>query len=91
VRLPKTGDLLRIEAPYLMVEDEDMREQVRLKALKEIAQRRGVPRAIHRADRLARISRENRDTIRDMIERTEYSYDHNWDGRWSDIEEDPEL
>jgi len=91
VRLPKTGDLLRIEAPYLMVEDEEMREQVRLKALKEIAQRRGVPRAIHRADRLARISRENRDTIRDMIERTEYSYDHNWDGRWSDIEEDPEL
>ncbi|SNZ12321.1 NurA domain-containing protein [Natronoarchaeum philippinense] len=91
VRLPKTGDLLRIEAPYLMVKDEDMREQMRLKALKEIAQRRGVPRAIHRADRLARISRENRDTIRDMIERTEYSYDHNWDGRWSDIEEDPEL
>lgn len=90
VRLPKTGDLLRIEAPYLMVEDEDLREQVRLKALKEIAQRRGVPRAIHRADRLARISRENRGMIRDMIGRTEYSYDHNWDGRWSDIEEDPE-
>jgi hypothetical protein len=91
VRLPKTGDLLRIETPYLMVEEDEMREQVRLKALKEIARRRGVPAAIDRADRLARISRENRGTIRDMITRTEYSYDHNWDGRWSDIEEDPEL
>jgi len=91
VRLPKTGDLLRIEAPYLFIKDDEMREQVRLKALKEIAQRRGIPRAINRADRLARISRENRDTIRDLIERTEYSYDHNWDGRWSDIEEDPDL
>ena len=88
VRLPKTGDLLRIEAPYLMVEDEEMREQIRLKALKEIAQRRGVPRAIHRADRLARISQENREKIREIIERTEASYDHNWDGRWSDLTDD---
>lgn len=91
VRLPKTGDLLRVETPYLMVEDEAMRERVRLKALKEIAQRRGVPRAIHRADRLARISRENRETIREMIERTEASYDHNWDGRWRDLDDDTEL
>jgi hypothetical protein len=91
VRLPKTGDLLRIEAPYLMVQDEPMRDQIRLKALKEIAQRRGVPRAIHRADRLARISQENREKIRDMIERTETSFDHNWDGRWSDLDDNPEL
>jgi hypothetical protein len=91
VRLPKTGDLLRIEAPYLMVQDEPMRDQIRLKALKEIAQRRGVPRAIHRADRLARISQENREKIRDMIERTEASFDHNWDGRWSDLDDNPEL
>jgi len=91
VRLPKTGDLLRIETPYLMVQDERMRERIRLKALKEIAQRRGVPRAIHRADRLARISRENREKIREMIESTEASYDHNWDGRWSDLEDDTEL
>ncbi|WP_435180416.1 DNA double-strand break repair nuclease NurA [Halorussus sp. AFM4] len=91
VRLPKTGDLLRIEAPYLMVQDAESREQVRLKALKEIAQRRGVPRAVHRADRIARISRENRETIRDMIECTEYSYDHNWDGRWSDLDDTLDL
>ena len=91
VRLPRNGDLLRIEAPHLMVRDEETREQVRLKALKEIARRRGVPRAIHRADRLARISQENREKIRDMIERTEASYDHNWDGRWSDLNDNPDL
>lgn len=91
VRLPKTGDLLRIEVPYLMVQDADQREQIRLKALKEIAQRRGVPRAIHRADRLAQISQENREKIRDMIERTEYSYDHNWDGRWNNLDDTPNL
>ncbi len=88
VRLPKTGDLLRIEAPSLMVRDETMRERVQLKALKEIAHRRGVPRAVHRADRLARISQENRDKIREMIDRSEASYDHNWDGRWSDLQDD---
>lgn len=87
VRLPKTGDLFRIEAPYLMVDDETAREQVRLKALKEIASRRGVPRAIERADRLARISRENREMIRDLLERAEPSYDYNWDGRWSDLDD----
>lgn len=91
VRLPKTGDLLRIEAPYLMIRDEEMRRQVQLKALKEIAERRGVPRAVHRADRLARITRENRDNIREMIERTEAAYDHNWDGRWRGLKDDTDL
>lgn len=91
VRLPKTGDLLRVETPYLMVQNEEMRRQIQLKALKAIAQRRGVPRAIHRADRLARISQENREKIRDMIKRTEAAYDHNWDGRWRDLTDDTDL
>ncbi|WP_424008713.1 DNA double-strand break repair nuclease NurA [Haloferax denitrificans] len=91
VRLPKTGDLLRVEAPYLMVRDDEMRERVQLKALKEIAQQQGVPRSIERADKLARISRENRRKIRGLIERTEASYDHNWDGRWRDLDDDTDL
>jgi hypothetical protein len=83
VRLPRTGDLLRVETPLLVVSDAERRRTVRLKALKEIAQRRGVPRAIHRADRLARIGRDGRDKIRRLIEGAEPSYDHNRDGRWS--------
>lgn len=88
-RLPKTGDVLRIETPALFVQEEKMREQVRLKALKEIAQRRGVPHAIDRADQLARITQRNRSKIRDMLDSSESSYDHNWDGRWSALDDNP--
>lgn len=87
VRLPKTGDVLRVEAPYLMVSDEDRRTAIRYKALKEIAKKQDVPGAIDRADRIANITTENRETIRKMIRSSEASFDHNWDGRWSDIEE----
>lgn len=87
VRLPKTGELFRVEVPKLMVRDDERRDEIQLKALKEVAQRQGVPLAIHRADRLARISRKNRHAIRNMITQTEYSYDYNWDGRWSDLDD----
>jgi hypothetical protein len=90
VRLPRTGDLLRVEAPYLMVDDEARRRQIQLKALKEIARRRGVPQAISRADRIARITRGNRDAIRAMIRRATPSFDHNRDGRWRHLELTPE-
>lgn len=86
VRLPKEGHVMRIEAPYLMVEDEERRRQVQYKTLKEIAQKKDVPRAVARADKIASISRENRQTIRDLITSTEYSYDYNWDGRWSELD-----
>ncbi|UPM44249.1 DNA double-strand break repair nuclease NurA [Halocatena salina] len=87
VRLPKTGDVLRVESPYLLVSDEDRRTAIRYKVLKEIAKTQDVPGAIDRADRIATITRENRETIRNMIRSSEASFDHNWDGRWSDIEE----
>lgn len=91
VRLPRSGEVFRIETPALFVADEERRQVVRLKALKEIAQRRGVPRAIHRADRLCRLSRENRDTIEAMLERSEAVFDYNWDGRWRDLTDDTDL
>lgn len=90
VRLPKSADVLRVEVPYLMVADEERRQQVQYKALKEIARRQDVPEAIKRADRIARITNRNRETIREKITSSEYAHDYNWDGRWSDIE-DPEI
>jgi hypothetical protein len=87
VRLPKTGDVLRVEAPYLMVSDADRRRAIQYKTLKEIAKKQDVPGAVGRADRIARITSENRETIRNMIRSSETSFDHNWDGRWSDIED----
>jgi len=86
LRLPKTGDLLRVEAPYLMIKKEDRRRAIQYKTLKEIAKKQNVPGAIGRADRIARITSENRETIRNMIRSSEASFDHNRDGRWSDIE-----
>lgn len=91
VRLPKTGDILRIETPVLMLQTSEQRQRVRLKALKEIAKRRGVPLAVDRADRIARISQTNRDTIQDMLENTDATFDHNWDGRWDDTEDTTDL
>ncbi|NLV15555.1 DNA double-strand break repair nuclease NurA [Haloarcula argentinensis] len=87
LRLPKTGDVLRVEAPYLMVRNQDRRRAIQYKTLKEIAKKQGVPGAVGRADRIARITSENRETIRNMIRSSEASFDHNWDGRWSDIED----
>ena len=90
-RLPKTGDVLRVETPKLMIEDEDTRYQIQYKALKEIAQTQDVPRAIGRADRIARISRSNRRKIRDLLTGADYAHDYNWDGRWNEIEQPPEI
>jgi hypothetical protein len=69
-----------------MIADEERRQHVQYKTLKEIARRQDVPEAIARADRIARITSQNRDTIRDMITSSEYTHDYNWDGRWSDVD-----
>jgi len=90
-RLPKTGTVLRVETPQLMIADSDTRRLLQYKALKEIAQTQDVPRAIERADRIARISRENRDHIRNLLTTADYAHDYNWDGRWNDIEQPPET
>lgn len=85
VRLPETGNVFRIETPLLFLEHGPGAEAVRLKALKEIARRNGVPGAVARADRRARITPGNRDRIRHSLENAEPTYDHNTDGRWNDL------
>ena len=87
VRTPKTGNVFRIETPVLFLRDEERREQVLLKALKEIARQGDVPRAVARADRIARISPDNRETIRDTLQTVEPAFDYNRDGRWSHLED----
>jgi hypothetical protein len=83
VRLPKQGFVLRVEAPLLFVRKDDERERIQTKALKEIAQRRDVPYSIKRADRIARITTENRETLLNTIT-TSSTRNYNDDGRWSD-------
>lgn len=84
VRLPKSEFILRVEAPLLFVgEEEDTRHEIQHKALKEIAHRRDVPQAVARADRIARINNEVRESMRRLLESSQPSMDYNWDGRWS--------
>lgn len=85
VRLPRTGDLLRIEVPKLMIDDSEMRRDVQLKVLKMIARRQRVPQPVMRADELARITQDNRDAIKNMIGSAEPTFNHNLDGRWKDL------
>lgn len=85
VRLPETGNVFRIETPLLFLECGPGPKAVRLKVLKEIARRNDVPGAVARADRIARISSENRDNIRNRLEKAEPTYDYNHDGRWSGL------
>lgn len=84
VRLPRSEFILRVEAPLLFVIEEETRREIRYKALKEIAQRRDVPYAVTRADRIARITTENRESMRRQLESSQPSMDYNWDGRWSE-------
>lgn len=87
VRTPKTGNVFRIETPVLFLADDERREQVLLKALKEVARQGDVPRAVARADRIARISPDNREAIRGALQTVEPAFDYNHDGRWSHLED----
>lgn len=91
VRLPKTGGVFRVETPVLLLGDDDQREAIQRKALKEIARSGDVPRAVKRADRIARISSDNRETIKNLIISAESDYDYNQDGRYKDIEDPSEA
>jgi hypothetical protein len=84
VRLPKQEFVFRVETPLLFVlDDEETRDEIQNKALKEIARRRDVPQAVTRADRIAGISQGNRKTIRGVLDSSAPSKNYNWDGRWS--------
>lgn len=91
VRLPRTGGVFRVEAPLLFLGDDTQREAVQRKALKEIARNGDVPRAVSRADKIARISPDNRKTIEKFITSAESQFDYNQDGRWKDIEDPSEV
>ena len=84
VRLPRSEFLLRVEAPLLFVIEEETRREIQFKALSEIARRRDVPYAVTRADRIARITTENRESMRRLLDSSQPSMDYNWDGRWSE-------
>jgi hypothetical protein len=65
---PREDLVYRIEAPYCVTRDETVREQLTTQMLAEIARERGPPLAVGKADELARIDRDGKQTLRERIE-----------------------
>ncbi|PSP80480.1 nuclease [Halobacteriales archaeon QS_1_68_20] len=87
---PREDVVFRLEAPYAFTRDEDRREALVRQALTEIAAERGPPLAVRKADDLARISRDEKESLRTTLERQfdserHRSYD---DVRWDDVDRD---
>ena len=78
---PRHGTVHRVEAPYGFVRDDATRDAITRQTLKEVAVSR-VPRAVDRADSLARVTPEQREGIvrrfedaLDAVEETNYNRD----------------
>ncbi|WP_257298318.1 DNA double-strand break repair nuclease NurA [Haloarchaeobius sp. FL176] len=85
---PREDIVYRLEAPYAFTKDADLREDLRLFAMQEVAAESGPPRAVAKADELARISRDEKRALRETLEesfdaRRARNYD---DMRWGDGE-----
>lgn len=65
---PRDGIVYRAEAPRGVTADPDARERLTRLLLREIAAERGPPRAVRKADRLARIGRGEKRSLRRAIE-----------------------
>ncbi len=82
---PRDDAVYRVEAPHAFARDPGLRERLERQVLSEVAAHRGPPRAVAKADELARISREETRALRDAIgetfdaeEDTSYN-DRRWD------------
>jgi thioesterase domain-containing protein len=83
---PREDVLYKVEAPYAFTEHEETRDRLERQILAEVAAERGPPAAVHKADALARISREGKQSLRRTFERSldserQRTYD---DLRWNE-------
>jgi len=65
---PREDVLFKLEAPYAVTRDDDTREALTRQVLSDVAAERGPPLAITKADDLARISREEKESLRTQLE-----------------------
>lgn len=85
---PREDLVYRVEAPYAFTRDESCREQLTRFVLAEVAGEHGPPLAVQKADELARIDRQGKQTLRRRIERefdTDRQRSYN-DRRWGPAE-----
>ncbi|WP_435346170.1 DNA double-strand break repair nuclease NurA [Haloarchaeobius sp. HRN-SO-5] len=79
---PRDDIVYRLEAPYAFTKDEETREELRLFAMREVAGESGPPRAVARADEMARISRDEKAALRETLEE---SFDARRDGEYDEL------
>ncbi len=84
---PRDDLVYRIEAPYAFTQESELRNQLTTQLLAEIARERGPPLAVAKADELASIDRQGKQTLRQRIEHefnTEQQRSYN-DKRWGPV------
>ncbi|MFD1585678.1 DNA double-strand break repair nuclease NurA [Halorientalis brevis] len=85
---PREELIYRVEAPYAFTRDEDLREDLTMQILTDVAARTGPPLAVEKADELARISRQEKQALQQQLEETFASgqqREYN-DVRWDTVE-----
>lgn len=85
---PRDDLVYRVESPYVVTADPETREALTTHVLSEVAAERGPPLAVGKADELARIDRQGKETLRRRIER-EFETDRQErydDKRWGAVE-----
>ena len=65
---PRDDVVYKLEAPYAFTRDEETREALITQALMDVAVSRGPPLAVDKADQLARISRDEKESLRTALE-----------------------
>ncbi|MFQ3476579.1 DNA double-strand break repair nuclease NurA [Halonotius sp. F2-221B] len=65
---PRNDLCYKVEAPYAITRDPAMREQLQTQILSEVAAERGPPRAVDKADELAKISAAEKAALRRKFE-----------------------
>ncbi|ELZ78129.1 hypothetical protein C455_10618 [Haloferax larsenii JCM 13917] len=67
---PRTDVCYRVEAPYAFTKDPDVRENLMHHLVRDVAAERGPPKAIAKADELARVSGVEKAALRRKLEET---------------------
>jgi hypothetical protein len=65
---PRDDVLYKLEAPYAVTRDEETREALTRQVLSAVAAARGPPLPIRKADELARIGRDEKESLRSQLE-----------------------
>ncbi|MFB6179469.1 MAG: DNA double-strand break repair nuclease NurA [Halorientalis sp.] len=85
---PREELVFRVEAPYAFTSDPDLRRDITMQVLTDVAAQNGPPLAVEKADELARISRQEKQALQRQLEETFSSgqqREYN-DVRWDPVE-----